>query len=55
MFMKTSINAIQIKKCKVLLVFGDMIADILSKQNFESIVTELFIRSRKIFFSLFVP
>ena len=37
------------KKLKILIVFDDMIADMLSNKNLNSIVTELFIRSRELF------
>ena len=36
------------KKCKTLIIFDDMIANILSKKNLNPIVTELFIRRRKL-------
>ena len=36
------------KKCKILIVFDDMIADMLSNKKFNLIVTELFIRGRKL-------
>ena len=36
------------KKLKILIVFRDLIADILSNKKLNPIVTELFIRSRKI-------
>ena len=36
------------KKWKILMVFDDMIADILSNKNLNPIVTELFIRGRKL-------
>ena len=36
------------KKCKILIVFDNMIADILSNKKHQPIVTEPFIRSRKI-------
>ena len=36
------------KKLKILIVFGDLIADILSSKKPNPIVTELFIRSRKL-------
>ena len=36
------------KKCKILIVFDDMIADILSNKKLNAIVTELFIRGRKL-------
>ena len=35
------------KKCKILIVFDDMIADILSNKKINWIVTELFIQGRK--------
>ena len=35
------------KKPKILIVFEDMIADILSNEKLNPIVTELFIRNRK--------
>ena len=37
------------KKLKILIVFDYMIADMLSNKNLNSIVTELFIRSRELF------
>ena len=40
------------KKCKILIVFDDMIADMLSNKKLNSIVTELFTRSRKLNISL---
>ena len=36
------------KDCKILIVFDDMIADIIKVKKLNSIVTELFIRGRKI-------
>ena len=49
-------NTIQIRKVKILIVFhdmiADMIADILSNKNLNPIVTELFIRDRKLNISL---
>ena len=36
------------KKRKILIVFDDMIADMLSNKKLNSIVTELFIRGRKL-------
>ena len=36
------------RKCDVLIVFDDMIADMISNKNLNSIVTELFIRGRKL-------
>ena len=40
------------RKRKVLIVFDDMIADIMTNKNFQSIIKELFIRCRKINISL---
>ena len=36
------------RKTKILIVFDDMIADIMSNKNFQAIVKELFIRYRKL-------
>ena len=36
------------KKRKILIVFDNMIVDMLNKKNFNPIVTELFIRGRKL-------
>ena len=51
-FIKTIKNTIQIKKHKILIVFDDMIADMLNNKKLNPIVTELFIRGRKINISL---
>ena len=40
------------KKRKILIVFDDMIADMLSNKKLNQIVTELFIRERKLDVSL---
>ena len=40
------------KKCKILIDFDDMIADMINNKNLNSIVTELFMRSRKLYISL---
>ena len=40
------------KECKILIVFADMIADIINNKKLNSIVTELFIRGRKFIISL---
>ena len=40
------------KECKKLIVFDDVIADMLSNKNLNSAVTELFIRNRKLNISL---
>ena len=50
-FFKKLKNAIQIKK-KILIVFNDMIADTLINGKLNPIVTELFIRGRKLNISL---
>ena len=41
------------KKRKILIVFDDMIADMINNKKLNSIVTELFIRRRKLNISLF--
>ena len=46
-------NTMQIKKCKILIIFDDMIADMLSNKKLNPILTELFIRSRKLNISFF--
>ena len=40
------------KERKILIVFDDMIADMINNKNLNSVVTELFIRSRKLIISL---
>ena len=40
------------KKCKILITFNDMIADVLSNKKLNTVVTELFIRGRKLHISL---
>ena len=40
------------KKLKVLIVFNDMIADMISSKKHNSVVTERFIRGRKLNISL---
>ena len=40
------------KKCKILIVCYDMIADMLSNKKVNSIVTPLFVRSRKLNISI---
>ena len=42
----------QNRRRKLLIVFHDMIADIMTKKKFQSIIKELFIRCRKISISL---
>ena len=48
MYTKRLKIAIQIKK--ILIFFDDMIADIINNKKLNSVVTELFIRSRKLVF-----
>ena len=40
------------RKRRVLIVFDDMIADIMTNKKFQSVIKELFIRCRKINISL---
>ena len=40
------------RKRKILITFDDMIADIMTNKNFQSIIKELFIRCRKLNISL---
>ena len=40
------------KKHKILIVFDDMIADMINKKKLNPVVTELFIRSRKLNISI---
>ena len=42
------------RKRKVLIVFDDMIADIMTNKRFQAIIKELFIRCRKLNISLFL-
>ena len=43
------------KECKILRVLDDAIADMINKKKLNSIITELFIRSRKLnFFLVFI-
>ena len=41
-----------VKKRKILIVFDQMIADMINNKQLNSIVTELFIRDRKLIISL---
>ena len=41
------------KENKILIVFDDLIADMIHNKNLDSVVTELFIRGRKLNISLF--
>ena len=40
------------KKCNILIVFDDMIADMINNKKLNSVVTELFIRGRKLNISI---
>ena len=40
------------KNCKILIVFDDMIADMINNKKLNPIVTELFIRGRKLNISI---
>ena len=40
------------KECKILIVFDDMIADMINNKNLNSIVTDLFIRGTKLNISI---
>ena len=40
------------KECKILIIFDDMIADMINSKKLNSVVTELFIRGRKLNISL---
>ena len=51
-FIKILKNTVQIKKRKILIVFDDMIADRLRNKKRNPILTELFIRGRKLNISL---
>ena len=43
-----------IKKRKVLIVFDDLIADMINNKKLNPVVTELFVRGRKLIFQLFL-
>ena len=47
-FIKILKNAILLKNKKILIIFDDMIADMLSNKKRTPIVAELFIRGRKL-------
>ena len=51
-FMKILNNTYPNKKRKILIVFHDMVADMLSNKKLNPIATELFIRGRKLNISL---
>ena len=40
------------KKCKVLIVFDDMIADMINNKKLKPVVNELFVRDRKLNISI---
>ena len=48
MFIKILMITIQEKKRKVLIIFDDMIADMIINKKLNPIITELFIRDRKL-------
>ena len=52
MFVRILIITTQQQKEKNLIVFDDMIADIMSNKKFQAVVKELFIRCRKLSISL---
>ena len=52
MFVKILITTTEKEIKKVLIVFDDMIADIMSYKQFQTIIKELFIRYRKLNISL---
>ena len=52
MFAKTLKIIIQEKKLKIIVVFDDMIADIINNKKLNPVVTELFIRGRKLNISI---
>ena len=52
MFIKILKITIQIKKRKLLIVFDDMNADMINNKRLNPIVTELFIRGRKLGISI---
>ena len=52
MFTTTLMIITQIETGKVLVVFDDMIADIMTNKKFQAIIKELFIRCRKLNISL---
>ena len=52
MFKKNIKNYNPNKKRKVLIVFDDMIADMINNKKLNSVVTKLFIRSRKLNISI---
>ena len=51
-YIKTIKNTTQLKKIKILIIFDDMIADMLSNKKLNPVVTELFIRGGKLNISI---
>ena len=51
-FIKILKNTIQINNVRILIVFDDMIANMLNNKKLNPIVTELFIKGRKVSISL---
>ena len=47
-FIKTLKNTIQIKKSEILIVFDDIVADMLNNKKHNPIITELNIRGRNL-------
>ena len=47
-FIKTLKNTIQIKKSEILIVFDDIVADMLNNKKLNPIITELNIRGRNL-------
>ena len=52
MFLRILKNTVQVKKCKILIVFDDMIADKINYKKLNPVVTELVIRGEKINISI---
>ena len=52
MFIKILKNKNKINKHKILIVFDDMVADMIVNKNLNPIITELFIRDRKLNISI---
>ena len=52
MFMRIFMTTTQQEKRKILIVFDDIIADIMSNKKFQTVMKELFIRCRKLNISL---
>ena len=47
-FIKTLKNTIQIKKSEILIVFDDIVADMLNNKKLNPVITELNIRGRNL-------